>query len=244
MIRAYLDSLYRSGLSARSVARHLSTLRGFCAFLIREGRTNADPTALVPAPRQWQTLPKYLNSEQVNALLASPDAGKPSGVRDRAMLETLYACGVRVSELCKLALTDLNRAEGILRVTGKGNKQRLIPIGQSALDALDRYLNGSRGALLKGRACPYLFVTARGSRLTREAFWKAIVLHGKRAGIFHNLSPHVIRHSFATHLLEGGADLRSVQTMLGHSSIATTQIYTHVLRSRLRSTVDKYHPRA
>ncbi len=160
------------------------------------------------------------------------------------MLELLYATGLRVSELCRLGMSDLNLDLGVLRTTGKGNKQRLVPVGREALKAVGDYLEGARVLLLKGRASRYLFVTARGGCLTRQAFWKLLGLHGKKAGIFRDLSPHVIRHSFATHLLEGGADLRSVQVMLGHADISTTQVYTHVMRSRLRDTVDKHHPRA
>jgi len=160
------------------------------------------------------------------------------------MLELLYAAGLRVSELCQLELSDLNRDLGVLRVAGKGGRQRLVPVGKSALAAVERYLNEARPALLRGRGSRYLFVTARGTRLTRQAFWKLLLGYGKRAGIFHGLTPHVLRHTFATHLLEGGADLRSVQTMLGHADISTTQIYTHVLRSRLKRTVEEHHPRA
>lgn len=240
----YIDAMGRSGLSPRSIARRITTLRNFFRFLLREGRIDEDPTALLRAPRQWQNLPKYLNGEQILALLDAPDAAKPTGLRDRAMLELLYACGLRVSELCGLKLTDLNADLGFLRVTGKGSKTRMVPVGQKAIESLERYLQGARSALLKGRSSAHLFVTARGGPLTRQAFWKLIVQHGKSVGIFNNLTPHVVRHSFATHLLEGGADLRSVQSMLGHSDISTTQIYTHVVRSRLRGVVDSHHPRS
>jgi integrase/recombinase XerD len=160
------------------------------------------------------------------------------------MLDLLYATGLRVSELIKIRIADLDDLQGTLRVTGKGNKQRLVPVGKEALASVARYTAGQRAQLLKGRVSPYLFVTARGSAMTRQAFWKLLRTHGKSAGIFRNLSPHVLRHTFATHLLEGGADLRSVQVMLGHADIGTTQIYTHVMRSRLRQTVDQHHPRA
>ncbi len=243
-IRAYVDSLYAAGLGSRSVARHLTTIRNFAAFLLREGRIAEDPSEWLSLPRQWQNLPKYLNRNDINRLLETPDASRPTGARDRAMLHLLYASGLRVSELCDLQLSDLNEELGVVRVVGKGNKQRLVPVGRPALAAIREYRDGPRAALLRGRGSKYLFVTARGGRLTRQAFWKLLAGHGKKAGIFRRLSPHVVRHSFATHLLEGGADLRSVQTMLGHADISTTQIYTHVLRSRLRKTLDEHHPRA
>jgi integrase/recombinase XerD len=240
----YIDSLYRAGLASRSIARHLATLRGFCGFLLREGALIEDPTAFLVAPKQWTNLPKYLNSSQINNLVGAPKDAKLTGVRDRAMLELLYAAGLRVSELCQLELFDLNPEMGVLRITGKGSKQRLVPVGRAALQSVSHYLESARPALLRGRASRYLFVTARGGKLTRQAFWKLLAVHGKKAGIFHGLTPHVVRHTFATHLLEGGADLRSVQTMLGHADISTTQIYTHVLRSRLKKTVEEHHPRA
>ncbi len=243
-VRRYIDSLYRSGLSSRSIARHTTTLRNFCRFLVGERAIDSDPTELLPLPKQWSTLPKLLNREQVEAILTAPDPGKPNGLRDRAMLQLLYATGVRVSELCGIRTCDIETGLGVVRVTGKGNKQRLVPVGKPALAAIAAYLESGRPGLLKGRASPYLFVTARGGRMTRQGFWKLLAGYGRKAGIFHNLTPHVIRHSFATHLLEGGADLRSVQTMLGHADIATTQIYTHVVRSRLRQVFDRHHPRA
>jgi integrase/recombinase XerD len=243
-LRAYLDHLSADGKSARSVARHLTTLRMFYRFLLAEGRVEADATALLSAPRQWQNLPKYLNRNQIEALLAAPDPATPLGCRDRAMFELLYACGLRVSELVSLKRTDLNLDLGFVRVTGKGSKTRMVPLGGKAQEALADYLETGRAALLKRRSSPALFVTARGGSLTRQGFWKNLGRYGKKAGIFHNLTPHVLRHSFATHLLEGGADLRSVQAMLGHADIATTQIYTHVVRSRLRGVVDRHHPRS
>ena len=243
-VHGYLDHLYRSGLGSRSVARHLTTLRNFYRFLLAEGRTGADPTENIGAPKQWQTIPKFLNLEQINAILKAMDPTRPNGLRDRAMFELLYACGLRVSELCRVLTADVNLDLGVLRVTGKGNKQRMIPVGRAALDAVRAWLEGGRPRLLNGRPSRYLFVTARGGCLTRQAFWKLLAGYGRKAGIFHNLSPHVLRHSFATHLLEGGADLRSVQAMLGHADISTTQIYTHVMRSRLREQLDRHHPRA
>jgi integrase/recombinase XerD len=240
----YLNSLYRTGLGSRSIARHLTTLRTFYRFQLAERKIDSDPTEHIQSPKQWQTIPHYLNGEQIERLLAAPDQSKPTGLRDKAMIELLYATGLRVSELCHLRLGDIERRLGFVRATGKGNKQRLIPAGRPALDLVERYIESARPQILKQKTSPWLFVTARGGCLTRQAFWHALGQHGKKAGIFHNLSPHVLRHSFATHLLEGGADLRSVQTMLGHADISTTQIYTHVMRSRLRNTVDEHHPRA
>jgi integrase/recombinase XerD len=243
-LRRYLDHLYQSGLSARSIARHLTTLRGFYGFLLREGRISTDPTEHLGTPRQWQNIPKFLNLEDIDKIIQAADVTRPTGLRDRAMMELLYATGLRVSELCRLGLGDCNLDLAVVRTTGKGNKQRLVPAGRDAMKAVETYLASGRAALLKGRASRYLFVTARGGCLTRQGFWKLLAGYGRKAGIFHGLTPHVLRHSFATHLLEGGADLRSVQVMLGHSDISTTQIYTHVMRSRLRQTVEEHHPRA
>jgi integrase/recombinase XerD len=243
-IRLHIDRLLQSGLSSRSAGRHLTTLRNFYGFLLREGAVASDPTEHLRTPKQWQTIPKYLNLEEIERIIQAPDGSRPTGLRDRAMMEVLYASGLRVSELCKVGVGDLNLELGVLRTTGKGNKQRLVPVGKSAVLAVRAYLESGRAALLKGRASRYLFITARGGCLTRQAFWKLLAGYGRKAGIFHGLTPHVLRHSFATHLLEGGADLRSVQIMLGHADISTTQIYTHVMRSRLRDTVEKHHPRA
>jgi integrase/recombinase XerD len=243
-VRRYVDSLYKAGMASRSIARHITTLRNLYAHLIEKGAVDADPTALLAAPRQWQSLPKYLNKKQIDDLLASCNGCKPQGLRDRAMLELLYATGLRVSELCHVRVSELEMNMGVVRVVGKGNKHRIVPVGKSALSAVEQYMGNGRSLLLKGRACPFLFVTNRGGAMTRQAFWQLLAGYGKKAGIFHNLTPHVLRHTFATHLLEGGADLRSLQSMLGHSDISTTQIYTHVVRSRLRRTVDEHHPRA
>jgi integrase/recombinase XerD len=240
----YVESLYGAGLSARSIARHMTTLRNFYSFLTREGEISADPSEFLTPPKQWSNLPKYLNRQEIDRLLAAPDTLKPTGIRDRAMLELLYATGLRVTELCRLELNNVEKDSGVLRVTGKGNKQRLVPFGESAGEAVAQYLNQGRPGLLKGRASRFLFVTARGGAMTRQGFWKLLAGHGKRAGIFRDLTPHVMRHSFATHLVEGGADLRSVQIMLGHADISTTQVYTHVARRRLREIVDQHHPRA
>jgi integrase/recombinase XerD len=243
-VRRYVDSLYKAGLASRSIARHITTLRNLYAHLIEKGAVEVDPTAHLPAPRQWQSLPKYLNKKQIDDLLTSCDSSKPQGLRDRAMLELLYATGLRVSELCRVRVSELEMNMGVVRVVGKGNKQRIVPVGKSAIKAVEQYLGNGRPLLQKGRSSPYLFVTKRGTAMTRQAFWQLLAGYGKKAGIFHDLTPHVLRHTFATHLLEGGADLRSLQSMLGHSDISTTQIYTHVVRSRLRRTVDEHHPRA
>jgi integrase/recombinase XerD len=243
-IGRHVESLYQAGMSPRSIARHLATLRNFYNFLAREGTITRDPTEFLAAPKQWSTLPKYLNREEVERLLAAPAGPKPTEVRDRAMLEVLYATGLRVSELCGLELAAVERRLGVLRVTGKGNKQRIVPFGESAGEALDRYLSEGRPRLLKGRASRYVFVTARGSAMTRQCFWVLLKGYGRKVGLARPLTPHVVRHSFATHLVEGGADLRSVQLMLGHADISTTQVYTHVARRRLRDTIDRHHPRA
>ncbi len=243
-LRAYLDRLRSAGLSNRSIARQITTLRGFFGFLLEEGAIHSNPAELLVAPKIGSSLPKYLDGAAVDQLLISPLPDSLTGLRDRAMLDLLYATGLRVSELIQVRIADLDEAEGTVRVIGKGNKQRLVPVGRDALQSIERYRSGQRPLLLKGRVSPYLFVTSRGTRMTRQAFWKLLRVHGKTAGIFRKLSPHVLRHTFATHLLEGGADLRSVQTMLGHADIGTTQIYTHVMQSRLRQTIEKHHPRA
>ena len=243
-LNAYVESLYGGGLAPRSIARHITTLRNFYRFLLQEAEVERDPTERLTPPRQWTTLPKYLNREEVDRLLATPSVDNPAGLRDRAMLELLYATGLRVSELCGLQLSAIQRDAGVLCVTGKGNKQRLVPFGEAAGEAIDIYLRDGRAALLKGRASGFLFVTARGAEMCRQSFWKLLRDVGLKAGISRKLTPHVIRHSFATHLVEGGADLRSVQIMLGHADISTTQVYTHVAQRRLRETVDQHHPRA
>ncbi len=243
-LRSYLDHLRVSGLSNRSIARQVTTLRGFFGFLVEENDIGNNPAELLVSPKIGSSLPKYLDYSSVNQLLAPPNDASATGLRDHAMLDLLYATGLRVSELIQLRVSDFDEAAGTVRVIGKGNKQRIVPVGKEALKSVEAYRAGPRSRLLKGRVSPYLFITARGTRMTRQGFWKLLRAHGKSAGIFRGLSPHVLRHTFATHLLEGGADLRSVQTMLGHADIGTTQIYTHVMRSRLRQTVDQHHPRA
>jgi integrase/recombinase XerD len=243
-LRGHVDALRGEKMSNRSIARHITTIRGFFEFLSEEGCISTNPAELLTAPKVGATLPKYLSEQRVDRLLTAPQSDSSTGVRDRAMLDLLYATGLRVSELISLRMADLDSSAGTVRVTGKGNKQRIVPVGRQALRSVEQYVNGDRLALLKGCPSPYLFVTARGTCMTRQGFWKLLRVHGKSAGIFQNLSPHVLRHTFATHLLNGGADLRSVQTMLGHSDIGTTQIYTHVLKSRLEKTVKQHHPRA
>ena len=242
-VRRYVDHLYQAGLSSRTIARHVTTLRNFYLHQLREGRISRDPTALLPSPRAWRTLPKLLSRDDLMRLLETPDATRHQGVRDRAMIETLYATGLRVTELCTLELMAIDLSLGLLTVTGKGNRQRVVPIGAVAAGWIAAYLDGPREAILKKRATRILFVTSRGGAFTRQGFWKLLVNYGKQAGIFAGLTPHVLRHSCATHLLEGGADLRSVQSILGHADISTTQIYTHVMKEHLRKTIDQHHPR-
>jgi integrase/recombinase XerD len=242
--QAYARQLDESGLEPRSIARHLTTLRNFAQFLLRDGLCGEDPAQFLTLPKQWSRLPQFLSLDEVNRLVAAPGGNSPRELRDRAMLELLYATGLRVSELCGLPLANLDLSSGVVRVTGKGRKQRLVPVGRAALAAVEAYLRDGRGALLGARPSPHLFVTARGAKMTRQGFWKLLRGYGRRAGVRNRLTPHVVRHSFATHLVEGGADLRSVQLMLGHADIGTTQIYTHVQRSRLRGVVDRHHPRA
>ena len=243
-LNEFVDSLYRAGLSSRSIARYTASLRNLYVYLMQHGRTSVDPTAELVAPRQWKQLPRFLALDDVDRLLEAPDASKPLGGRDRAMLQLLYATGLRVSELISVKRNHLNMELGVVRTTGKGGKQRLVPVGRQALVAIQSYLENDRSRILKGKNSEYLFVTARGSLLTRQAFWNLLRRYGLQAGIAGKLSPHVVRHSFATHLLERGADLRSLQIMLGHADISTTQIYTHVLRERLRKVYDEHHPRS
>lgn len=239
------------GLSARSTARALSALRTFCRFLLRERLREDDPTALVPSPRLSRPLPVVLSEEGAAELTAAPEGDDPRAVRDRAMLELLYGAGLRVSELIRLKVSDVALDGGVVRATGKGERTRLIPVGEVAIDALRAYLAAARGELIdratrRGLRRPpaELFVTARGRGMTRQAMWKNLKRYANKAGLDGAVSPHKLRHSFATHLLEGGADLRSVQAMLGHADIATTQIYTHVTRASLRSAYDQGHPLA
>jgi integrase/recombinase XerD len=238
----FFMSLARGGLSARSVTRMLSSVRGFFRFLLLDGHLTSDPTSDLVSPQAEQKLPRFLSQEEVECLLAAPDTTTPAGVRDRAMIELLYATGLRVSELVGLQTPSLNLDAGLLSVTGKGSKQRRVPVGRSAVEWLQRY-EPARRALLAGRESRLLFVGYLGRPLTRHSFRAALKKYAERAGL-RNVSPHVLRHSFATHLLEHGADTRSVQAMLGHSDLATTQIYTHVTGERLRAVYERHHPRA
>jgi integrase/recombinase XerD len=232
------------GLSPRSVARTVAAVRGFYRFLVLDRRLDRNPADDLQPPRAWPALPKCLSFEEVDALIAQPDVSAPLGVRDRAMIELLYATGLRVTELVSLRQTDLHLDEQYLTCIGKGSKERLVPIGEEATRWVREYQAGARRELLKGRSSPRLFVNARGGALSRVGFWKILKQHGRRARLPRTLSPHVLRHSFATHLLERGADLRAIQLMLGHADLSTTQIYTHVLETRLRKVYDRFHPRA
>lgn len=231
------------GYKARSTARLISGMRGFYRFLLREGVIDADPTLQVDMPQLGRPLPKSLSEADVEALLAAPDLDDPIGLRDRAMLEVLYACGLRVSELVGLTLEQVNLRQGVLRVFGKGSKERLVPMGEEAIGWVERYCREARPALLAGRPADVLFPSLRGEQMTRQTFWHRIKHQARVAGIAKSLSPHTLRHAFATHLLNHGADLRVVQMLLGHSDLSTTQIYTHIARARLQALHAQHHPR-
>jgi integrase/recombinase XerD len=238
----FVMSLTRGGLSPRSVSRMISSVRGFFRYLLLDGHIKSDPTSDLASPQAGQKLPRFLTQEEVERLVEAPDTTTPAGVRDRAMIELLYATGLRVSELVGLTTSSVDIDRGLLTCTGKGSKQRSIPVGRSAIAWLQKY-EAARHSLLAGRDSQRLFVGPSGRALTRQNFWATLKKHAERAGL-RRVSPHVLRHSFATHLLEHGADTRSVQAMLGHSDLATTQIYTHVTGERLRSVYEKFHPRA
>jgi integrase/recombinase XerD len=240
----FIVSLAGAGLAARSVARTVHAVRGYYRFLVREGRIEGDPMENLKAPRALRPLPRYLSPAQVDALLEAPDVTVPLGIRDRALLEVFYATGLRVSELIGLRPDDLDLEVGLLTAFGKGRKERLVPLGSVARRWIERYLSETRPALVKKRRTDVLFVNNRGGRLSRMGVWGIVRRHATTAGIAAILTPHVLRHSFATHLLERGADLRSLQSMLGHADISTTQIYTYVTRERLRKIYDTHHPRA
>ena len=240
-ILGYLASL--NSKSARTSARRLSSLRRFFQYLAREGHINSDPSARIAAPRIGRPLPKSLTEAEVEDLLAAPDTSTAIGQRDRAMLEVLYATGLRVSELVSLQMGQVNLRQGVVRVIGKGNKERLVPLGEEAVDWLEKFIRQGRAELLQGPPVATLFPSRRGRMMTRQNFWHALRRYAVRAGITMALSPHVVRHAFATHLLNHGADLRVVQMLLGHSDISTTQIYTHVARERLKNLHAEHHPR-
>jgi integrase/recombinase XerD len=239
----YLAAGVDAGVRPRTSARRLSTLRQFFQWGLREQLLAADPTAQIEAPRLGRPLPKSLSESEVDALLGAPDIGTAEGMRDRAMLEVLYATGLRVSELVGLQPDQLSLSQGLVRVVGKGGKERLVPLGEEAVNWVGRFLSAARGELLGGEPCDALFPTRRGGGMTRQAFWYRIKKHALAAGIRQVLSPHTVRHAFATHLVNHGADLRVVQLLLGHSSLSTTQIYTHVARERLQALHAEHHPR-
>lgn len=243
-VEAHLALLTGEGLSRGSQARHLAAIRMFHRFLAADRLAPNDPAASVDRPRSERKLPVYLTVPEVEALLSSPDATTVRGARDKAMIELLYATGLRVSELCGLGLNDLNLSAGYLIAKGKGAKERIVPVGAIARAAVERWLDGPRAELSKGAESRFLFLGPSGKRLTRQGFWKLLKRHARLAGIDRPISPHKLRHSFATHLLERGADLRAVQAMLGHADVGTTQIYTHVDSRRLRGLYDRFHPRA
>lgn len=239
---AYLSHCARG--STRTTARRLSALRRLYRYLLRERKLEADPTASIDGPRTGRQLPQSLSEADVEALLAAPDAGAPLGLRDRTMLEVLYATGLRVSELVGMRMGDLNLVQGVVRIVGKGDKERLVPVGEVALEWLSRYFTQGRPGILRGQLTDAVFPTARGDAMTRQSFWQIIKKHGLHAGIRVAPSPHTLRHAFATHLLNHGADLRVVQMLLGHADISTTQIYTHLAKERLKALHATHHPRA
>ena len=243
LILTYLIHLRNRGLGARSRARHLVSLRGFFKFMTNEKIIEKNPAQQVDLPKTGLHLPDVLTVADVAALIDAPDRSQPEGLRDAAMLELLYGAGLRVSELTRLAMTGINLEAGFVRVLGKGSKERVVPVGRMALGAIQAYLDRSRPLLLKNRSSADLFVTRRGSAMTRQSFWNLVGRYGRLAKLKKKITPHSLRHSFATHLLEGGADLRAVQMMLGHADISTTQIYTHVAHRQLVEAHKKYHPR-
>ena len=242
-IQAYLGHQFRKKTRASSAARLLSSLKRFFRYCLRQGKVKSDPTLRIDAPKLPRGLPRSLTEEDVESLLAAPRVEQALGLRDRAMLETLYASGLRVSELVSLKLSQVSQDMGVVRVMGKGSKERLVPLGEEALDWIRRYLKEARTELLRGRASDDLFVTAQGGAMTRQSFWHLLRRYARLAGLKKPISPHTLRHAFATHLLNHGADLRVVQLLLGHSDISTTQIYTHVARERLKQLHAKHHPR-
>ncbi|MGZ0076688.1 site-specific tyrosine recombinase XerD [Methylomonas sp. EFPC1] len=242
-IKSFLANRQQQGITSRSSARIVSCLRRFYGYLLREGKINIDPTQLIDSPQLGRTLPDSLSETDVELLLNAPEVTDKLGFRDRTMLEMLYATGLRVSELVELKFSQINFRQGCVRIVGKGDKERLVPVGEEAMDWAERYLNTARQAILGNRQSDYLFVTTRGTSMTRQAFWHIIKRYAVRAGIDKHLSPHTLRHAFATHLLNHGADLRVVQLLLGHSDLSTTQIYTHIAQQRLKVLHTQHHPR-
>ncbi len=240
----YIAWRVEGGAKPRSTARQLSSFRRFFRYLLREGVRSEDPTAQIAMPKIGRSLPQSLTEDEVESLLSAPNVSDPLGHRDRTMLEVLYATGVRVSELINLKTSQINLNQGVLRIIGKGDRERLIPMGDEAQDWLREFIIGPRVEILLERQTEYLFPTRRGDRMTRQAFWHIIKRYAKKAGIGKKLSPHTLRHAFATHLLNNGADLRVVQLLLGHSDVSTTQIYTHVARERLKELHTRHHPRS
>jgi integrase/recombinase XerD len=242
-IAFFMESRYKQGIGSRSAARFLSSLKRFYGYLNREGDLEIDPTELIEAPHIGRTLPDSLSEKDVDLLLEAPEITDALGFRDKAMLELLYATGLRVSELIGLKFDQVSFRQGFVRVMGKGNKERLVPVGEQAMEWLENYMQGARLDILAERQSDYLFVTKRGSGMTRQAFWHIIKRYAKKASIEKHLSPHTLRHAFATHLLNHGADLRVVQLLLGHSDLSTTQIYTHIAQERLKRLHQAFHPR-
>lgn len=242
-VRSFLLHLREQGLNSRSIARSLSSLKSFFKFLCNEDYIQDNPAEILESPKLWRKLPDILSLDEMERLLASPNFQTTLGLRDKAMLELMYATGLRVSELVSLKVSDLDLQVGYLRSLGKGSKERVVPMGEAARNAVDDYLVRSRRVLLKGNPVSELFVTRRGTKMTRQGFWKILKGYARKANLPKGVSPHTLRHAFATHLLERGADLRSVQEMLGHSDISTTQIYTHVLEERMREVHGRFHPR-
>ena len=243
-LSAFIAALREGGLAARSVARVVHALKGLYRFAVREGRLDVDPMENLRAPRAFHALPRFLTGAQVEGLLLAPDPAEPLGLRDRAILETMYATGLRASEVTSLRPSDVDLEVGILTAFGKGRKERLVPLGREAQSWVRRYLEYVRPGLAKGGGAGALFLNQRGGKLSRMGLWTIVRRHALSAGVERVLTPHVLRHSFASHLLERGADLRSLQAMLGHADISTTQIYTHITRERLRKVYDQFHPRA
>lgn len=244
IIRSYLMELNRCGIGQRSIARKLTVIRNFHRYMLKEGFSEKDPSVVVDSPKIKRNLPDVLTYDEVLRILTSPDISSPLGSRDAAMIELMYASGLRVTELVTLTMNQIDLELGYIRIMGKGSKERIVPIGDEALEKIRHYIQNFREKILNGKKSSYLFITSRGRKITRQSFWMRLKMYARRAGISRRITPHMIRHSFATHLLQGGADLRSVQMMLGHTDISTTQIYTHVTRERLREIYRRYHPRS